>query len=36
MRRRHYHVTDLNHLSKTVSFKKIIDFAKDTGLYNNL
>ena len=36
IRRRHCDVTDLNHLFKTVSFKRILDFVKDIGLYNSL
>ena len=36
IRRRHYDVTDLNQLFKTVSSKKILDFVKDIGLYDNL
>ena len=36
IRRRHYYVTDLNQLFKTVSSKRILDFVKDIGLYNNL
>ena len=36
IRRRHYDVTDLNQLFKTVSAKRIIDFVKDKGLYINL
>ena len=36
IRRRHYYVTDLNPLFKTVSSKRILDFVKDIGLYNNL
>ena len=36
IRRRHYDVTDLNQLFKTVSSKKIIDFVKDIGLYDSL
>ena len=36
IRRRHYDVTDLNQLFKTVSSKRIIDFVKDIGLYNSL
>ena len=35
-RRRHYDVTDLNQLFKTVSSKKILDFVKDIGLYDCL
>ena len=34
--RRHYDVTCLNQLLKTVSSKRIIDFVKDIGLYNSL
>ena len=34
--RRHYDVTDLNQLFKTVSSKRIPDFVKDIGLYNSL
>ena len=34
--RRHYDVTDLNQLFKTVSSKRILDFVKDTGLDNSL
>ena len=34
--RRHYDVTDLNQLFKTVSSKRILDFVKDIGLYNSL
>ena len=30
--RRHYDVTDLNHLFKTAFSKKIIDFVNDIGL----
>ena len=33
--RRHYDVTDLNQLFKTVS-KRILDFVKDIGLYDSL
>ena len=33
---RHYDVTDLNQLFKTVSSKRILDFVKDIGLYNSL
>ena len=36
IRRRHYDVTDLNQLFKTVSSKRIHDFVKDIGLYNSL
>ena len=36
IRRGHYDVTDLNQLFKTVSSKRILDFVKDIGLYNNL
>ena len=36
IRRRHYDVTDLNQLFKTVSFKRILDFVKDIGLYKSL
>ena len=36
IRRRHYAVTDLNQLFKTVSSKRILDFVKDIGLYNSL
>ena len=36
IRRRHYDVTDLNQLFKTVSSKRILDFVKDIGLYNGL
>ena len=36
IRRRHYDVTDLNQLFKTVSSKRILDFVKDISLYNNL
>ena len=36
IRRRHYDVTDLNQLFKTVSSKRILDFVKDKGLYNSL
>ena len=36
IRRRHYDVTDLNQLFKTVSSKRILDFIKDIGLYNSL
>ena len=36
IRRRHYDVTDLNQLFKTVSPKRILDFVKDIGLYNSL
>ena len=32
IRRRHYDVTDLNQLFKTVSSKRILDFVKDIGL----
>ena len=35
-RRRHYDVTDLNQLLKTVSAKRILDFVKDICLYNSL
>ena len=35
IRRRHYDVTDLNQLFKTVSSKRILDFVKDIGLYNS-
>ena len=35
-RRRHYDVTDLNQLFKTVSSKRILNFVKDIGLYNSL
>ena len=34
--RRHYDVTDLIHLFKTVSSKRILDFVKDISLYNSL
>ena len=34
--RRHYDVTALNQLFKTVPSKKILDFVKDIGLYNSL
>ena len=33
---RHYDVTDINQLFKTVSSKRILDFGKDIGLYNSL
>ena len=36
IRRRHYDVTDLNQLFKTVSSKRILDFVEDIGLYNSL
>ena len=36
IRQRHYDVTDLNQLFKTVSSKRILDFVKDIGLYNSL
>ena len=36
IRRRHYDVTDLNQLFKTVWSKRILDFVKDIGLYNSL
>ena len=36
IRRRHYDVTDLNQLFKTVPSKRILDFVKDIGLYNSL
>ena len=36
IRRRHYDVTDLNQLFKTISSKRILDFVKDIGLYNSL
>ena len=36
IRQRHYDVTDLNKLFKTVSPKRILDFVKDIGLYNSL
>ena len=36
IRRRHYDVTDLNQLFKTVSSKRILHFVKDIGLYNSL
>ena len=36
IRRRHCDVIDLNQLFKTVLSKKVIDFVKDTGLYNSL
>ena len=36
IRRRHYDVTDINQLFKTVSSKRILDFVKDIGLYNSL
>ena len=36
IRRRHYDVTDLNQLFKTVSSKRILDFVKDIGLYSSL
>ena len=36
IRRRHYDVTYLSQLFKTVSSKRIFDFVKDIGLYNNL
>ena len=34
--RRHYDVTDLNQLFRTVSSKRILDCVKDIGLYNSL
>ena len=34
--RRHYDVTDLNQLFKTVSSKRILDFVRDISLYNSL
>ena len=36
IRRRHYDVTDLNQLFRTVSSKIILNFVKDIGLYNSL
>ena len=36
IRRRHYDVTDLNQLFKTVSSKRILEFVKDIGLYDSL
>ena len=36
IRRRHYDVTDLNQLFKTVSSKRILDFVNDIGLYDSL
>ena len=36
IRRRHYDVTGLNQLFKTVPPKKIVDFVKDMGLYSSL
>ena len=36
IRRRHYDVTDLNQLLKTVSCKRILDFIKDISLYHSL
>ena len=36
IRRRHYDVTDLNQLFKTVSSKRILDFVKEIGLDNSL
>ena len=36
IRLRHYDVTDLNQLFKTVSSKRILDFVMDIGLYNSL
>ena len=36
IRQRHYDVTDLNQLFKTVSSKRILDFVKDIGLYNTV
>ena len=36
IRRRHYDVTDLIQLFKTVSSKRILDFVKDIGLYDSL
>ena len=36
IRRRHYGVTDLDQLFKTVSPNKVIDFAKVIGLHNSL
>ena len=36
IRLRHYDVTDLNKLFKTVSSKRILDYVKDIGLYNIL
>ena len=36
IRWRHYDVTDLNQLFKTISSKRILDFGKDVGLYNSL
>ena len=35
IRQRHYDVP-LNQLFKTVSFKRILDFVKDIGLYDSL
>ena len=35
-RRRHYDVTDLNQLFKTVSSKRILGSVKDIGLYNSI
>ena len=35
IRRRHYDVTDLNQLCKTVSSKTILDFVKDIGASRN-
>ena len=35
-RRRHYDVTDLNQLFKTVSSKRILDFVNDIGHYNSI
>ena len=32
----HYDVTDLEQLFKTVSYKIILDFVKDIGLYDSL
>ena len=36
IRQRHYNVTGLNQLFKTVSSKRILDFVKDISLYNSL
>ena len=36
IRRRHYDVTDLNQLFKTVSSKRILDLFQDIGLYDSL
>ena len=35
IRRRHYGVTDLDQLFKTLSPNKVIDFAKVIGLHNS-